>query len=309
MNSKKLKIVLYAAAGSLIILISCGKPDGVKSETESKGIEVVECSPVKKNMFEYVNLNANTIFQKQEILRATFQGFIDKSYKNIGDKIKQNDLLFLIKTKEADAFTDSQTKLYDNQFNGLVKIFARTDGVLSELNHQTGDYVADGEQLAVLVDPLSLRIMLEVPFQYAKSVSDNNSYLILLPDGKEYAAHIIKRVPSIDPVNQTQKYILEINSKVELPANLNVNVKIPVKNSKDAFVLPKSSVMSNETQTEFWVMKIINNNTAMKVNIKKGIENDNLVQIIDPQFSLNDRFISEGAFGLPDTAKILIRNK
>ena len=88
-----------------------------------------------------------------------------------------------------------------------------------------------------------------------------------------------------------------------------MNVKIPVKNSKDAFVLPKSSVMSNETQTEFWVMKIINNNTAMKVNIKKGIENDNLVQIIDPQFSLNDRFISEGAFGLPDTAKILIRNK
>jgi hypothetical protein len=309
MNPKKLKIVLYAAAGSLIFLISCGKPDGVKSETESKGIEVAECSPVKKNIFEYVSLNANTIFQKQEILRATFQGFIDKTYKNIGDKIKQNDLMFLIKTKEADAVNDSQTNLSDKQFSGLIQIFARTDGVLSELDHQTGDYVVDGEQLALLVDPLSLRIMLEVPFQYSKSVSANNAFSILLPDGKEYTAHITKRVPSIDPVNQTQKYILEMNSKVELPANLNVIVKIPVKSSMNAFVLPKSSVMSNETQTEFWVMKIVNNNLAMKVNIKKGIENDNLVQIIDPQFSLNERFISEGAFGLPDTAKILIRNK
>jgi len=260
-------------------------------------------------MSEYINLNANTIYQKQEIVRVTFQGYIDKSYKNIGDKIKQNDLLFLIKTKEADAVNDTKVDLPDKEFGGIVKIFARTNGVMTELNHQTGDYVADGEQLAVLVDPLSLRIVLEVPFQYAKSVSVNNSCSILLPDGKEFIAHIIRIVPSIDPVNQTQKYILKINSRVELPASLNVTVRIPVKTSKEAIVLPKSSVMSNETQTEFWVMKIDDNNTAVKLNIKKGIEYDNYIQIIEPQFSFLDRFISEGAFGLPDTAKIFIRNK
>jgi len=309
MNFKRLKILLYASAGSLLLLVSCGKSGEQKSDAESKGIEVSQCSPVKKNMAEYINLNANTIYQKQEIVRVTFQGYIDKSYKNIGDKIKQNDLLFLIKTKEADAVNDTKAELTEKEFGGVVKIYARTDGVLTELNHQTGDYVADGDQLAVLVDPLSLRVVLEVPFQYAKSVSANNSYPILLPDGKECIGHIIRIVPSIDPVNQTQKYILQLNNNVNLPANLNVTVKIPVKTSNDAFALPKSSVMSNETQTEFWVMKISNNNTAIKVNIKKGIENDNLIQIIEPQFTLSDKFISEGAFGLPDTAKILIRNK
>ena len=309
MNLKRLKIFSFTVTGSLLFLISCGKSGEIKPDAESKGIEVSQCSPVKKNMSEYINLNANTIYQKQEIVRVTFQGYIDKSYKNIGDKIKQNDLLFLIKTKEADAVNDTKVDLPDKEFGGIVKIFARTNGVMTELNHQTGDYVADGEQLAVLVDPLSLRIVLEVPFQYAKSVSVNNSCSILLPDGKEFIAHIIRIVPSIDPVNQTQKYILKINSRVELPASLNVTVRIPVKTSKEAIVLPKSSVMSNETQTEFWVMKIDDNNTAVKLNIKKGIEYDNYIQIIEPQFSFLDRFISEGAFGLPDTAKIFIRNK
>jgi multidrug efflux pump subunit AcrA (membrane-fusion protein) len=309
MNFKRLKILLCAAATSLLLLISCGKSGELKPDAESIGIEVTECSPVKKNMSEYINLNANTIYQKQEIVRVTFQGYIDKSFKNIGDKIKQNDLLFLIKTKEADAVNNTKAELPDKEFGGVVKIFARTDGVMTELDHQNGDYVADGDQIAVLVDPSSLRVVLEVPFQYAKSVFVNNSYPILLPDGKECMGHIIRIVPSIDPVNQTQKYILQMNNNVDLPANLNVTVKIPVKNSNDAFALPKSSVMSNETQTEFWVMKISNNNTAIKVNIKKGIENDSLIQIIEPQFTLSDKFISEGAFGLPDTAKIFIRNK
>jgi len=309
MNLKKLIIFPFAVMGSLLFLISCSKSEGIKSETESKGTEVSQCNPVKKNMQEYISLNANTIYQKQEIVRVTFQGYIDKSFRNIGDKIKLNDLLFSIKTKEADAVNDSQTNIGDNKIGGVVKIFARTDGVMTELNHQTGDYVADGEQLAVLVDPLSLRIILEVPFQYSNSVLVNNSYSILLPDGKEYIAHVVKKVPIIDPVNQTQKYILEMNNFIELPASLNITVRIPVKTSNDAIVLPKSSVMSNETQTEFWVMRIVDNNTAFKVNIKKGIENDNFVQIIEPLFALNDKFISEGAFGLPDTAKILIRNK
>jgi len=314
MNLKRIIVFICALIGSLQLFVSCSKsegikPDGIKPEAESNGIEVLECGPVKKNMSEYINLNANTIYQKQEIVRVTFQGYIDKLYKNIGDKIKQNDLLFIIKTKEADAVNDSQDNLTDKQFSGFVKIFARTDGIMTELDHQTGDYVADGEQLAVLVDPISLRVMLEVPFQVSNFISINSSYTVLLPDSREFIAHIIKKVPSIDPVNQTQKFILQLNSSIELPSSLNVTVRIPVKTSMEALVLPKSSVMSNEIQTEFWVMKIADNNKAIKVNVKKGIENDNFVQIIEPQFNLNDRFVSEGAFGLPDTANIFIRNK
>jgi len=44
-----------------------------------------------------------------------------------------------------------------------------------------------------------------------------------------------------------------------------------------------------------------------KIVIKKGIQTDSLVQVIDPVLSFSDRFITEGAYGLPDTVKIVIK--
>jgi hypothetical protein len=54
-------------------------------------------------------------------------------------------------------------------------------------------------------------------------------------------------------------------------------------------------------------MKLLNDSTAVKLDIKKGIQTDSLVQVLDPVLSLNDRFITEGAYGLPDTVKIVIK--
>ncbi|MDP4197634.1 MAG: RND transporter, partial [Bacteroidota bacterium] len=65
----------------------------------------------------------------------------------------------------------------------------------------------------------------------------------------------------------------------------------------------------NETQTEFWTMKAVNDTLAIKLKVKKGIETDSLVQIIQPILNVNDRFITDGAYGLADTAKIMIHKK
>jgi hypothetical protein len=75
----------------------------------------------------------------------------------------------------------------------------------------------------------------------------------------------------------------------------------------NAIALPKSAVITNETESEFWVMKLLNDSMAVKLDIKKGIQTDSLVQVLDPVLSLNDRFITEGAYGLPDTVKIVIK--
>jgi multidrug efflux pump subunit AcrA (membrane-fusion protein) len=255
-------------------------------------------------MNEYLDLNANTFFLSQEIVRATFPGFILKTSKNLGDHIKKGDLLFSIKTKEASA---SDSIYLENHFNGMVNIYARTNGILTELSYQTGDYVTETDRLALIVDPSSLRIMLNVPFQYSKNVSESVSYPIKLPDNKEFSAKVVKKLPSIDAVNQTQSFILEPNVPINVPANLNLIVKIPLKTLVNAVALPKSAVITNETESEFWVMKILNDSTAAKLNIKKGIETDSLVQIKEPVLSANDRFVTEGAYGLPDTVNIVIK--
>ncbi len=64
--------------------------------------------------------------------------------------------------------------------------------------------------------------------------------------------------------------------------------------------------MSNETLDKFWIMKLIDDTTAVRNDITKGIENDNFVQVLKPELNMTDRIISDGAYGLPDTAKVVL---
>jgi multidrug efflux pump subunit AcrA (membrane-fusion protein) len=302
-NCKK-AVSLSLLSFLFITLPSCTKKDTEESETPLKGVEVTAGSPVITKMNEYLDLNANTTYLSQEIVRATFPGFIIKTDKNLGDHVKKGDLLFTLKTKEASA---SDSIELGKQFNGLVNIYARTNGILTELSYQTGDYVTESDRLALIIDPSSLRILLNVPFQYSKNISESGSYPIKLPDGKEFNAKVVKKLPSIDAANQTQSFILQSDSPINIPANLNLIVKVPLRNFVNAVALPKSAVVTNETESEFWVMKIINDSTAVKLNIIKGIQTDSLVQIKEPVLNSGDRFITEGAYGLPDTVNISIK--
>ena len=64
--------------------------------------------------------------------------------------------------------------------------------------------------------------------------------------------------------------------------------------------------MTNETQSEFWVMKIINDTLAVKIPVIKGFENDSVSEISSPLLNKNDLVISEGAYGLPDSTVVKI---
>jgi hypothetical protein len=57
---------------------------------------------------------------------------------------------------------------------------------------------------------------------------------------------------------------------------------------------------------EFWVMKLINDSTAVKVPIIIGNKNDKEIEINSPKFNSNDRIIINGNYGLTDTASVKI---
>jgi len=309
MNHYKIKlksIIKYFTTISLIFFISCTSETKDTPLPSESGTTVKITNPIRTNLTEYINLNANTIFLNKEIIRSTFQGFIEKIYKNIGDVVKIGDPIFLIRTKESSASDSLHIGIGNKIFKGTITIKVQANGILTSLNYNTGDYVSEGEQLAIISNPSSLRINLNVPYQYVSKINYGSICTILLPNGKTVKANIQKIIPSVDPTSQTQTFILSLDGSESLPENLNVNVQIPLSFVKDALTLPKSAVMSNETLEKFWVMKLINDSTAVQVDIQKGIENDSLIQIVKPQFNLNDRIIFDGAYGLPDTANVMI---
>ncbi|HMD00298.1 MAG TPA: hypothetical protein VKH37_09095, partial [Ferruginibacter sp.] len=127
-----------------------------------------------------------------------------------------------------------------------------------------------------------------------------------LPDGEELVGYINGSIPVMDSSGQTQRILLKVKASHQLPENLIAKVKLIKRSNTNATILPKPAILADETQTKFWVMKMINDSTAIKVDIKKGIEAGDSVEITSPAFTANDRILTSGNFSLSDTAKVKI---
>jgi hypothetical protein len=110
----------------------------------------------------------------------------------------------------------------------------------------------------------------------------------------------------MDMQSQTIRYVVKPQSIDQLPGNLIASITLVKSANEKAMVLPKQAVLGDETQTTFWVMKLLNDSTAIKIIVNKGSENNEEVEITHPEFLPSDRFVRTGNYGLPDTARISI---
>jgi hypothetical protein len=96
---------------------------------------------------------------------------------------------------------------------------------------------------------------------------------------------------------------------LNLPENLIARIRIPRNTIAKATILPKTCILSDELMHDFWVMKLINDSTAVKVVVKPGLSAGDSVQIIEPHFSEHDLFLSSGNYGVGDTVLVSIIKK
>jgi hypothetical protein len=97
-----------------------------------------------------------------------------------------------------------------------------------------------------------------------------------------------------------------VNPPSPLPQNLIAKVRIVKGSKNNAPSLPKEALLTDEAQSNFWVMKMIDSTTAVKVPVIKGMETGDRVEIIRPLFTISDKILLSGNYGLPDTAKVKI---
>ncbi len=255
---------------------------------------------------EFIELNATSTFLQKSYVKSNLTGYVKKVNIKLGDLVNPGQTLFVLKTKEAEAIGNSINHLNpDFKFSGVNTIPADERGYIAELNHQKGDYVQDGEQLAVISNSRSFMFVMNVPYEDKPYVSTGNQVEVTLPDGERLSGIIQSMLPMMDSVSQTQSVSVKVNTLHSIPQNLVAKVKIVKVAKAAATSLPKQSVLSNETLSEFWVMKMINDTTAVKVPVKTGIETGDRIEIISPDFSPHDKILLRGNYGLPDTALVI----
>ncbi len=293
-------------AGFILTVSAC------RTSTISTGVGTIVRTPVTvvqvtfKPISETIELPAVTVFINKNIIRSATTGTIDGISVAPGDFVSIGQPLFTLKTREASAVRNSLQGDSSLGFKGIIKIVSPKEGVISTISHQNGDYVQEGDELAVISEQNSLVFILEVPFEMKSIIDKSNSCTLKLPDNSVITGTIKGKLPEMDVQSQTVKYFVKPASVGRLPQNLIAVATIVKSSKKSAAVLPKPAVLGDETQTEFWVMKLINDSTALKVIINKGIETNDEVEITDPSFNTTDRVILTGNYGLPDTASIVI---
>jgi multidrug efflux pump subunit AcrA (membrane-fusion protein) len=296
---------------SVLLLAACGHgekaaadeevaPEQVQTPVTVTGIETVPLT-------DEVILNATSAFLQSNIIKASANGYIESVALRLGQKVNTGQAAFTLKTKEAKALGNTINQLDPSfHFTGLIHIKASAGGYVQELNHQAGDYVQDGEQLAVISDANSFGFVLNVPYELRRYAMPGSPMQVILPDGQKLDGTVARIMPSVDSVTQTQSVLIRVSASGSLPQNLIAQVHIRRNEKASAPSLPKAAVLTDEAQANFWVMKMIDSVTAVKIPVVKGLEAGGRVEIVRPQFAATDKILLTGNYGLPDTARVKI---
>ncbi|TSJ38758.1 HlyD family efflux transporter periplasmic adaptor subunit [Mucilaginibacter corticis] len=300
----------FFALSLLMLLAACKGKDAAGDEADAKTEAITPVTVTTVNdstLVDYTNLNATSTFQQKNIVKANANGYVQNINIHPGQYVNKGQALFSIKTKEAQSIGNTINILDTTfKFSGVNKIKAPEHGYLTQLNHQSGDYVQDGEQLAVISDRASFAFVMQLPYEMRSTVKPDQDVLLTLPDGRKMNGKVSAFMPSVDTASQTQGVVIKIPADNTIPENLIAKARIIRSSKSNTQSLPKTAVLTNETQTDFWVMKLINPTTAIKVPVTKGIDVGDRVEILSPKFTRQDQIIVTGNYGLTDTAKIKI---
>ncbi len=300
------KIYLYTLLSFLIFSSSCTSPtqdDSAPEVITPVSVVMPDTTIIKSD----ISLNAVATYLLKNDIKANINGYILRSNIHIGDNINRGQTLFVLETKEAKSIGNTINSLDSSfKFSGINRIKSPVNSIVVALSHQTGDYVQEGEPLVTLADRNSFGFVLNLPYEDHQLLLKNKNLTVLLPDSTLLQGYVAQIMPTVDSVSQTQRVLIKIKNNVNIPENLIGLVKLQDKASTH-FSLPKTAVFSDETQQQFWVMKLLNDSTAVKLDIQKGLENNNRIEINAPPILKTDRFVSQGGYGLGDTARILIQ--
>ncbi|MEZ7508629.1 efflux RND transporter periplasmic adaptor subunit [Cloacibacterium sp. Arc13] len=293
-----------------LVVFSCNKTsETAPTDAKPKTLVTVAYPSDTAQLNNMITLNATATYLLKSDVKANSNGYITKVTIKLADRVGKGAVLFGLQTKEARALGNTINKLDKSfRFNGATTVTSPATGYVAMLNHQIGDYVQDGEVLATITDASSFGFVVDVPYEYLQIIKNKGSLPITLPDDTVLQGRIAKVMPSVDAVSQTVKVLLQVSNNNNIPENLIGTISFS-KTSAFGLSVPKMAVVSDETQSSFWVMKLINDTTAVKTEITKGVETDQYIQIKSGNLTTKDRVVVSGNFGLSDTAIVKIQKQ
>src|SRR3569832_1643667 len=136
---RHLAVMLILVMGLTIIAASCtgGKKSGDEEDTSKVDAQTpVTVTAVDQNaMADYIDLNATSVFLQKNYVKSNANGYVTKANIQQGQEVRVGQVLFEIKTKEAQAIGNSFNVLDSTfKFSGVNRIKAAKSGYISQMS-------------------------------------------------------------------------------------------------------------------------------------------------------------------------------
>lgn len=257
-------------------------------------IKVVEGQSVKKGdvlmIVDDGGLEQSVEFQKEQLKLS--KTIFERQSRLWADKIGSE-----IEYLEAKTAFKTQKSRYSQLNEQLQKsvITAPFDGEIDDIFIELGELVTPGQSpLLRLISTSEMYLEAEVPEKYLKSVSVGTPVEIEIPVlNKKINTKVSFIGKHINTVNRTFRVVVKIKKTDSLSPNLISTLHIFDYINNNALIIPTNIISENSDGSEY-VYSVNNNNTAQKIFIKTGNEENGYVEVIEG-LKENDIIINEGA--------------
>jgi RND family efflux transporter MFP subunit len=257
-------------------------------------IKVVEGQSVNKGdvlmIVDDGGLEQSVEFQKEQLKLS--KTIFERQSRLWADKIGSE-----IEYLEAKTAFKTQKSRYSQLNEQLQKsvITAPFDGEIDDIFIELGELVTPGQSpLLRLISTSEMYLEAEVPEKYLKSVSVGTPVEIEIPVlNKKINTNVSFIGKHINTVNRTFRVVVKIKKTDSLSPNLISTLHIFDYINNNALIIPTNIISENSDGSEY-VYSVNNNNTAQKIFIKTGNEENGYVEVIEG-LKENDIIINEGA--------------
>ncbi len=196
-----------------------------------------------------------------------------------------------------------QVKVLEEQ-QSTTNVYAEVNGIADEVNIRVGEFfqgaIGTVPQIRI-VNTSSLKVVTNIPENYAGRVARGSKLLITIPDlNKTYESNVTFISASIDPNNRSFETEAKLPSDGQLKPNMIAAVKILDYASPGAITIPINVVQSDEAGKYVFVYQTEGSKTvARKKQIAIGQVQGALVEV-KAGLQAGEKLITNGYQGLYD---------
>ena len=244
------------------------------------------------------NAKAKLAFLQSEVKRKQTLAKINLSaITDLDENISQRDIA-------RGELTVAKSKLAQTRQNlAFTRLKAPFNGLVVERLSNLGEYVKDGTAIIRLVETENTEASVFAPLTAYRYLQNTQTLAIESPLGTGQA-----QINSLIPVADQRSHLMEVRIDMSLfdwPVGLDIEAAVATGESKQVIAIPRDALVLRRNAIN--IFKIDGENTAHQLDVRVGIGEGSLVEVIG-EVNAGDKIVIRGGERLRSGQKVNIKN-